>query len=211
MTATRPLLARLLLASTVLVLPTTGCVVVDTSSPGTGTGSGTTPAPDEPPSAEEGDAAERMARAVFDRVNDEREARDLAPLEWDESLAGVARDWSEQMAADDQLRHQDVRALLDREELSGFAGIGENIFTASGSVPAGAAHAGWMRSDDHRVNVLNPGWNRIGVGFHCAPDGSVWATQQFGRTAGADLPQVSQETPPQEPIARPEEDGPACG
>ncbi|MCF6733748.1 CAP domain-containing protein [Blastococcus sp. KM273129] len=211
MTATRPLLARLLLVPAVLLLPATGCVVVDTSSPGTGAGSVSTPAPGEPPSAEDGDAAERMARAVFERVNDERAARDLAPLEWDESLAGVARDWSEQMAGEGRLQHQDVRALLDREELSGFAGIGENIFTSSGSVPAGAAHAGWMRSDDHRVNVLNPGWNRIGIGFFCAPDGSVWATQEFGRTAGADRPEVSQETPPQEPIARPEEDGPACG
>lgn len=211
MRATRSLLARSLLVLAAAVFPTTGCVVVDTSTSGTGAGSVSTPAPDEPPSAEAGDATARMARAVFERVNDERTARDLAPLEWDESLAGVARDWSEQMAADDRLEHQDIRGLLDREELRGFAGIGENIFTASGSVPAGTAHVGWMRSDDHRVNVLNPGWNRIGIGFHCAPDGSVWATQQFGRTAGADRPEVSQETPPQEPIARPEEDGPSCG
>ncbi|MGY1723563.1 CAP domain-containing protein [Blastococcus sp. SYSU DS0533] len=210
MPATRSLLTRVVLVLTAVVLPTTGCVVVETSSPGTGAGSATAPAPDEPPSAEDGDAAARMARAVFDRVNDERAARDLAPLEWDESLAGVARDWSEQMAADGRLRHQDVRALLGRDELSGFTGLGENIFTASGPVPAGAAHVGWMRSDDHRVNVLNPGWNRIGIGFHCAPDGSVWATQEFGRTTGADRPRVSQETPPQEPIARPAEDGPSC-
>ncbi|MDP5183508.1 CAP domain-containing protein [Blastococcus sp. BMG 814] len=210
MPATRSLLARLLLVLAAVALPTTGCVVVDTSSPGTGAGPASTPAPDQPPSAEDGDAAVRMARAVFERVNDERAARDLAPLEWDESLAGVARDWSEQMAGEGRLEHQDIRGLLGREELSGFAGVGENIFTASASVPAGTAHVGWMRSDEHRVNVLNPGWNRIGIGFHCAPDGSVWATQEFGRTTGADRPELSQETPPQEPIARPAEDGPSC-
>ena len=211
MRSTRSLLARSLLVLAAGVLPATGCVAVDTSSPGTAGGTVATPTPGEPPSTEDADAAARMARAVFERVNAERAARDLAPLEWDGSLAGVARDWSEQMAAEDRLEHQDIRGLLDREDLSGFAGLGENIFTASGSVPAGAAHVGWMRSDEHRVNVLNPGWNRIGIGFHCASDGSVWATQQFGRTAGAERPAVSQETPPQEPIARPEEDGPACG
>jgi uncharacterized protein YkwD len=214
---TRPLLVRLLLSLAAVLLPTTGCVVVDTSSPDTGAAPGSvagtvsTPAPGEPPSTDDADAAARMARAVFDRVNDERAARDLAPLEWDESLAGVARDWSRQMADEGRFEHQDIRGLLDREELSGYAGLGENIFTASGPVPAGAAHVGWMRSDGHRVNVLNPGWNRIGIGFHCAADGSVWAAQEFGRTAGADLPGLSQETPPQEPIARPEEDGPRCG
>ncbi|MGY1718958.1 CAP domain-containing protein [Blastococcus sp. SYSU DS0552] len=209
MDATRSLLARLLLAFAAVLLTTTGCVVVDTSSPGTGTGSA--PEPDEPPSAEDGDVEDRMARDVLDRVNDERAARDLPPLEWDEELATVAREWSEQMAENDQIEHQDMREVLDREELDGYAGIGENVFTASAPVPAGTAHVGWMRSDGHRVNVLNPGWDRIGIGFHCAPDGSVWGTQQFGRTVGSDRPEVSRETPPEEPIARAEEDGPSCG
>ncbi|MGY2082199.1 CAP domain-containing protein [Blastococcus sp. SYSU DS0539] len=209
MDVARSSLVRLVLLLAVLVLGTTGCVVVGTGgSPGVGTGSG--PEPDEPPSGDDGDAEERMARDILDRVNAEREARDLAPLEWNDELARIARDWSEQMAEDGQLEHQDVREVLDREELDGFRGIGENIFTASGPVPAGVAHVGWMRSDGHRVNVLNPGWDRIGIGVFCAPDGSVWATQQFGRTVGSDRPEVSDETPPEEPIARPEEDGPSC-
>ena len=58
---------------------------------------------------------------------------------------------------------------------------------------------------------VNPGWNRLGVGVFCAADGSVWATQEFGRTVGADRPAVSSETPPVEPIARPGHDGPTCG
>ncbi len=61
------------------------------------------------------------------------------------------------------------------------------------------------------VNVVNPGWNRLGVGVHCAEDGSVWATQEFGRTTSADLPAVATATPPLEPIVRPEDDGPTCG
>ncbi|MGY2128600.1 CAP domain-containing protein [Blastococcus sp. SYSU DS0617] len=206
MPRTRPLLLALLLA----LVPASGCVVVEGGgSPGS---VATAPAPGTPPDdAADGPAEERMARALFDRVNAEREARGLQPVAWDDALAEVAADWSEAMAGTGVLEHQDIRSLLDRDDLEGFAGIGENVFTASGPVPAGVAHVGWMRSDGHRVNVLNPGWNRLGVGVFCAPDGSTWATQQFGRTVDADRPEVSDETPPTEPIARPEEDGPSCG
>jgi uncharacterized protein YkwD len=170
-----------------------------------GTAPGTTPATSSTAPAEE-----RIARAIFDRVDDEREERGLQPLAWDATLAAVAADWSEEMAADGRLEHQDVGAVLEQEDLAGFRGIGENIFTASAPVPAGVIHVGWMESDDHRVNVLNPGWNRIGIGVHCADDGSVWATQEFGRTVDADVPAVVTEVPPQEPIVRAGEDGPSC-
>ncbi|MGY1634150.1 CAP domain-containing protein [Geodermatophilus sp. SYSU D01186] len=151
-----------------------------------------------------------MAREIFDRVNAEREERGLQPLAWSDALAGVARKWSEEMASRGHLEHQDIGEVLQREELSGFRALGENIFASSGPVPAGTIHAGWMRSDDHRVNVLNPGWDRIGVGVHCADDGSVWASQEFGRTVDADRPPVASSTPPQEPIIRPESTGPTC-
>jgi uncharacterized protein YkwD len=152
-----------------------------------------------------------MARAILDRVDDERAGRGLAPVEWDDDLAAVARAWSAEMARRGALQHQDIRALLQRDELSGFQGLGENVFHATGAVPAGTIHAGWMRSDDHRVNVVNPGWDRLGVGVHCADDGSVWATQEFGRTRGSDRPAVVTETPPAEPLVHPEGDGPGCG
>lgn len=204
MSRNRPALLVLLLA----LLTAPGCVAVENGSP---TSVATAPAPGTPPGEDgDGPVEERMARVVFDRVNAEREARGLEPVAWDDALAGVALDWSESMAGTGVLEHQDVRALLGREDLAGFSGIGENIFTASGPVPAGVAHVGWMRSDGHRANLLNPGWNRLGIGVFCAPDGSTWATQQFGRTVDADRPQVSDETPPTEPIARPSEDGPSC-
>jgi len=123
----------------------------------------------------------------------------------------VARGWNAEMARRDTLEHQDVGALLGQPPLEDLAGIGENIFTATGPVPAGTLHAGWMRSDDHRVNVLNPGWDQVGIAVLCAADGSVWAAQEFGRSTGADLPPITHETPPAEPLGRPEDDGPRCG
>ena len=210
MPASRSTVPALLLALLLTVGGTTGCVVVDTRSPA-GTGAATGPSPQSPPDDDASAPPEqRMARALFDRVNVERENRGLEPVAWNDQLAEVAREWSAEMAGTGRLEHQDVRSLLGREELSGFAGIGENIFTASAPVPAGVAHSGWMRSAGHRANLLNPGWDRLGVGVFCAADGSVWAAQEFGRTVGADRPSVSDETPPAEPLAAPEEDGPSC-
>ena len=43
--------------------------------------------------------ADVVARDVYVRVNDERRARGLLPLEWHEGLADIARRWSEEMIA----------------------------------------------------------------------------------------------------------------
>lgn len=196
---------RVLLSALLVLVGASGCAVVENGSTASAPPPGSAPADD--PSAP---AEDRIARVVFDRVNAEREARGLEPVAWDDALAGVARDWSAEMADTGRFQHQDIGSVLQRDELSGFRAMGENIFRATGPVPAGAVHVGWMRSDDHRVNVLNPGWDRLGVGVFCAADGSVWATQEFGRTAGADRPAVASTTPPVEPIARPDEDGPTC-
>ena len=201
-------LLHAVVAVTVALTGATGCVVIEREAPSTGTAPPSQPPPDADTSAP---PEQRMARDIFDRVNAEREERGLHPVAWNGALADVARSWSAEMAETGQFEHQDVREVLQRDELSGFVSIGENIFQATGPAPAGAIHAGWMRSDTHRVNVLNPGWNRLGVGVVCADDGSVWATQEFGRTADAGIPPISQETPSQEPIVRSEPDGPTCG
>lgn len=183
-----------------------GCVVV-------GSAPVSSAPPSQAPPADDGSApAEgRMARAIFDRVNDERTARGLEPVGWSDQLAGVAGDWSAAMADTGRFEHQDLGAVLSSGDVEGLQAMGENIATSSGRVPAGVLHVGWMRSDEHRVNVLNPGFDRLGIGVVCAADGSVWATQEFGRTTSADLPAVASQTPPQEPVSRPVEDGPGCG
>lgn len=174
-------------------------------------GGGTPAGAGSPPSnSQQASTEERTARALFDRVNDERQERGLAAVQWNDQLAQVARQWSAEMAERATFEHQDIQALLKSDRLNGFRSVGENIFQASGPVPAGTIHVGWMRSDSHRPNILNPGWDRLGVGVHCADDGSVWATQNFGRTTRSDRPPLSDDTPPPEPVARPQKDGPGC-
>ncbi|MQA32605.1 CAP domain-containing protein [Modestobacter roseus] len=188
----------------------TGCAVVSTDV-AAGGAVATAPASQSPPAGGTGaPAEEQVARAVFDRVNAEREERGLGPVSWNDDLAAVARGWSQEMSETGRFEHQDLQQVLQSDRVSGFTAMGENLFRSTGPVPAGTIHAGWMRSDEHRVNVLNPGFDRLGVGVFCAADGSVWATQEFGRTTGADRPAVASTTPPVEPIARPEDDGPTC-
>ena len=197
------------LAGALMVL-SSSCAVV--ASPPASSTRGASSATASPLPAEDDSAAEHeMARSIFERVNAEREARELPPLAWGEDLAAVARGWNAQMADRGTLEHQDLGTLLGQPPVEDLTGLGENIFQATGPVPAGTVHAGWMRSDDHRVNVLNPGWDRVGVAVLCAEDGSVWATQEFGRGAAADLPAVADSTPPADPVVRPEDDGPRCG
>lgn len=189
------------------LLASSGCLVVGTG--GSGGGGDAAPA-GAPPAASSEQAPRAMEREVFDRVNAERAERGLDPVAWDDRLAELARDWSGEMADTGQLRHQDLGTALQDGEVEGYASVGENIFAGTGPVTAGRIHEGWMRSEAHRGNVLEPGWDRLGVGVVCAADGSTWATQEFGRTRGADRPPLARETPPEEPVVRDEPTGPSC-
>ena len=75
-----------------------------------------------------------------------------------------------------------------------------------GSIIAGAVHGAWMESDGHRRNILQTGYDRVGIGVYCAPDGSLWATQEF---AGGDGKTLDASTPPPGGSA-PTGGGPGC-
>ncbi len=60
--------------------------------------------------------------------------------------------------------------------------VAENVAWGRGSgVTSETMHSMWLRSDGHRMNMLNPGLEAMGVGVACGPDGTLWATQDFGR------------------------------
>lgn len=166
---------------------------------------------DAAPDVTSSEVEQSIEQDIFERVNDERRERGLQPLEWHEDLATYARAWSEDMAGREVIEHQELTELIREEELSGLRSIGENVFQSTGPVPAGVIHSGWMESPGHRVNVLQPGFDVLGIGVTCGEDGGVWATQLFGRRTGSDAPPLQRgETPPAEPIARPGDDGPSC-
>jgi uncharacterized protein YkwD len=147
---------------------------------------GTGPAPDR---------AAAVARQIFDLVNDERAARGLRPLAWDPQLAGLAADWSTAMARTGSLGHRDLQAQIGQPGYLGiYADLAENILD-SGSLSANQAHAEWMRSDPHRANELQPGFDSIGVAVVCV-DGHAWATENYGRHIGSTAPPVTRGAAP---------------
>jgi hypothetical protein len=129
---------------------------------------GTDPVPTAPVGAETPE--QQIAADLFERANDERRERGLDPLEWNEDLAQLAREWSEEMSITGEIQHRDIDVDLI-QDIDGLTGLGENLFTSTAPVPAGRAHEGWMRSPGHRANLLSPDWDLLGIGVVCADDG----------------------------------------
>jgi hypothetical protein len=125
---------------------------------------------------------------VIELVNVEREARNLHPLSYNQELTVAARRHSQDMADQNYFDHtsQDGREFYERIADAGYnyQSCGENI--AAGYATPAAVVDGWMNSDGHRANILDPDYCDIGVGY-AAVDGNQYYhywTQDFGRRAG---------------------------
>jgi uncharacterized protein YkwD len=178
----------------------------------------TTTKPDPPPStapappapAGNQSTAQKLASDLFNRLNAERMARGLATLEWDDDLARVAGDWSAHMASTGDFSHRDLGAAGGLPGMSKFSALGENIAWVEGYPSMGnQLHVGWMKSEGHRANMLQRGFDSVGVGVVCS-GGRAWATQNFGRLDSSDAPSMSSSTPAEEPIVATRVDGVRC-
>lgn len=154
--------------------------------------------------------AQRLASDLFERLNAERRARGLAALDWDGDLARVAGDWSGQMARTGNFSHRDLGAAGGLPGMSKFSALGENIAWVEGYPSMGnQLHVGWMRSEGHRANMLQRGFDSVGIGVVCS-GGRAWATQNFGRLDSSSAPSMGSSTPAEEPIVATRDDGVRC-
>jgi uncharacterized protein YkwD len=100
------------------------------------------------------------------------------PLEMDPALRCAARVHTADMARNDYFDHTNPagEAPWDRMERAGYplGGAGENI--AGGSSTAEGSMRQWMGSVGHCKNIMNPGFEHIGVGY---VDGANLWTQVF--------------------------------
>lgn len=119
-------------------------------------------------------------RRMIERVNNEREKTGLSELRIEEKLTLIARNHSRDMFERRYFSHyspegHDV-SYRARDGGIAFTLIGENLAYA----PDGeTAHEGFMNSEAHRKNILDPAWSRIGIGVI---DGDVYGkmfTQVF--------------------------------
>lgn len=118
-------------------------------------------------------------------VNNERRKKGLGDLYWDDELAKVARAFSRQMARESFFSHFDRqgKSVVDRAKssnISGWSKIGENLFFCEGYDDFDSlAVRGWMRSAEHRRNILDRQFNGTGIGIAQTRDGRIYITQVF--------------------------------
>lgn len=105
-------------------------------------------------------------RKVLTLVNEEREKENLSPLVWNEELAKLAREHSEDMEKRDFFSHINPDGLdpFDRMSKKGikYSVAAENI--AYGQQTPEAVMNTWMNSEGHRKNIMNPQLKELGVG-----------------------------------------------
>ncbi len=151
-----------------------------------------------------------MTSDLFLRINLERNARGLQPLDWDPQLAGLARYWANYMGNTGEFRHQDLASLF-RDPIYGtrYRSLRENIYNGTGSWrTAGGAHLSLMSSDAHRATILTPELTSVGVGVACL-NGRLWVVQEFGVWLNLPAP-TPRATPSREPIVAPNTTGLSC-
>jgi uncharacterized protein YkwD len=154
--------------------------------------------------------AEKITQELFARLNAEREARGLDTLKWDDDLANMAADWSQHMASTKDFAHRDLSTASSLPGIDKFSALGENIAWVEGYPnEAMQLHTGWMHSDGHRSNMLQPGFDSVGIAVVCS-GGRAWATQNFGRLDDSDAPDMASGTPPENPIVATSPDGLSC-
>ena len=126
-----------------------------------------------------------LERQVFDLINQQRGKIGLANLEWNDDVAEIAREHSENMANFNFFSHTDLQGLMvnDRADAIGirkWRAIGENIAYNRGyENPAASAVERWMQSPAHRENLLNNRWRESGIGIAVTADGTYYFTEVF--------------------------------
>lgn len=123
-------------------------------------------------------------------INSERAAVGAPPLSVDGSLVAYARSHSQWMIANGFKHSTNLGA-----DLSGWSQLGENIGMGGNRE---SLHAQFMASSGHRANLLNPIYDKVGVGVVYSGDGVPYVTQIFMDTAGSPPP-----TTPPPPTTQP--------
>lgn len=114
-------------------------------------------------------------QAMLDDVNARRRSKGLAPLQLDPQLCAIARAHAVDMAARSYFDHDSPEGESPFERMDrahyryGYAG--ENL-ALDRSVDA-AANALW-HSPEHRENILEPHYAKVGIAAVVSPDGEIF-------------------------------------
>jgi len=147
-----------------------------------------------------GPAAPARADSASDLVglvNNLRSGRGLGPLAFDPTLTQVAQHWSSQMAAAGKLSHNPG---LTSAVPAGWTLIGENVGEGGNLTVIFQA---LVADPAHLANMLDPAYNRTGVGIVVGRNGTLWVTQDFEALAGTVVPTPTTPAPAPAPAPAP--------
>lgn len=119
-------------------------------------------------------------KRMFELINMERIRRGINPLVFDSELTEVARNHSEEMFRLSYFDHNSpvTGSPFDRLDAAGikYLAAGENIAYAPN---VDVAHFGLMDSPSHRENILEPSFQKIGIGIISAGPWGMMFSQEF--------------------------------
>jgi len=119
-----------------------------------------------------------MEREFVSLINDLRATQGLSALAVHDELVGKARRWSATMAAEGDIWHSDLRDGIT----VAWRRLGENV-GMGGSVRS--LHDAFVASPHHYENLVDPGFNYVGLGVVVDPDGTIFVSQEFMELAPA--------------------------
>lgn len=114
---------------------------------------------------------------VLRQVNVARQSQGVAPLTSNRQLNCSARNHTAWMIQNNFFAHDGWIEFIRAAGYTGGA-LGENI--AIGYPVPAAVMTGWLGSSGHRANILNGGFNDVGVACLTGAQGVPWWTQNFG-------------------------------
>jgi uncharacterized protein YkwD len=122
-------------------------------------------------------AAGRYSRQAHRATNARRAEQGLKQLRRTGCVQRYAVKQAKAMAAQTSMYHQELGPIMSA---CGLDLVGENVaygYRTGRSV----VNDGWMRSDGHRANILNPDYRVMGIGARQGGDGRWYVAQVFGR------------------------------
>ncbi len=125
---------------------------------------------------------ETIEERLFVKLNEERAANGLGRLRLSPELVVLARLQSREMARLGILMHlsakgESLKERLDRARLL-YIGSGENVARSETFVPE-LIHESFMKSPEHRANILKPDFDEVGIGVVLSPDNGYFITVDF--------------------------------
>lgn len=123
--------------------------------------------------------AEEYALGAVRATNVNRVENGLDKVDPQVCLQRMAVDQAKRMANREEIFHQDLVPVLTNCEMSN---TGENVAFGFKSGRA-AVNQGWMKSPEHRINILSPVFTRMGIGARKGENGKWYICQLFGKKA----------------------------